>query len=148
MKRLNGAHYSSRYTLPPHTRMQTPCPEPPTPGCCPLFCYSLNDPDSKWSNTIWATRHWSLDITSSKISKHVTPLHYINLFSVFIYTVMQLRILWNESESWSVNDSAGWSQDFPVSPLHWCLKENIDFFTDLCFCSKSHFKHIPTNIIE
>lgn len=44
-------------------------------------------------HTIWATRHWSLDITSSKISKHVTQLHYINIFSVFIYTVMQLRNL-------------------------------------------------------
>ncbi len=69
--------------------------------------------------------------------------------SIFIFTVMQLvQNTVNESESWSVNDSTGWSQVFPVSPLQWCLEVNVDFSTDLSFCNKCHFKHIPTYILE
>jgi len=101
----------NRYTLPPHTHacMHTPCPEPPTPGRWPRFCYPINDPDSMWgsTHTIWATRHWSLDITSLKTSE-----------CIFIFTVMQLvqsTVKWKRKLS--VNDCMGWSQVFPVSPL-------------------------------
>ncbi len=88
----------NRYTLPPHTHacMHTPCPEPPTPGCWPRFCYPLNDPDSMWGSTHTHTHtlfgplvigHWTspawkpLNVSSS--------LQWCNWF----------RVLWNESES-------------------------------------------------
>ncbi len=158
MKRLNGAHYSSRYTLPPHTHTHA-CmhahPLPWTPNTRLLATLLL---PSKWSwqqmrqhtHTIWATRHWLLDITSLKTSECVTQLYYINFFPVSssLQWCNWFRILWNESESWSVNDSTGWSQVFPVSPLQWCLEVNVDFSTDLSFCNKCHFKHIPTYILE
>jgi len=90
MKRLNGAHYSSRYTLPPHTRMQTPCPEPPTPGCCPLFCYSLNDPDSKWSSTHTELGPLVIGRWTSPARKSLNmSLSYTILYWFSLFTVMQ-----------------------------------------------------------
>lgn len=101
------------------------------------------------THTIWATRHWSLDITSLKTSECVTQLYYVHFFPQYLhlysdatgseYCEMKAKVvckwLYGLVTSLSGFSSSVW-------------EVNADFSTDPSFCNTSHFQHIPTYILE